>query len=371
MKRQPALDGLRGLAILLVMLSHLLGGRSMGGIVARTMLLACHEGWLGVDLFFVLSGFLITSGLLATRHRDTYWRDFYAKRVLRIFPLYYGVLLVVFGVLRFVPACAEGVRQLAPQQAWLWTYTQNFGIVRGHFFNAPGVFLEHFWSLSIEEQFYVVWPLVVLWGGARLSTVCACIVALSPVARLAAASLGASTQPIYFSTPFRLDGLAVGALLACLRPHFRTLRPYAWIVVACTFGAISSLVGHYGGLRQTPYELAFSLSLASAMFGAMLVLALTSSIVSGVFSLRPLRVLGTYSYGLYVFGGMLQPHLEVWLSTARIQERVHSPIIAAAVHFVGHVSVALAVAMVSYHFYESRFLRLKNRYEADTAKVLA
>src|SRR5262249_46548866 len=135
--------------------------------------LAC---WSGVDLFFVLSGFLITRILLATRASPDYFRDFYMRRALRIFPLTYGVLVAVMLIApHLVRAAAPAA---GPSPAWLWLYGVNlYPLLTGDWYEAPNVLglnFGHFWSLGVEEQFYLLWPLIV-WrlDGRRLARLCA------------------------------------------------------------------------------------------------------------------------------------------------------------------------------------------------------
>ena len=159
----PALDGLRGIAIAAVMVFHftLYGPYSnalMRGLPAiGPALHLAMAGWGGVDLFFVLSGYLITAILLRTKAAPGYFRRFYARRVLRIFPLYYLFLAVGIALSSRLPPAwsAEGSWQL-----WLWTYLTNFKIGSAGWSSVPRAY-EHFWSLAVEEQFYLLWPLLV------------------------------------------------------------------------------------------------------------------------------------------------------------------------------------------------------------------
>src|SRR5437868_4964541 len=137
--QMPALDGLRGIAIVLVLMHQFDLITSPHAIDV-----AFDAGWIGVQLFFVLSGFLITGGLLDTRDQHGYFRGFFVRRVLRIFPLYYAAL---------VATLIAGNTSI-----WLWTYLSNF---------RPHPALPHFWSLAVEEQFYLVWPFVVWLAGRR------------------------------------------------------------------------------------------------------------------------------------------------------------------------------------------------------------
>src|SRR5947209_649249 len=160
----PALDGLRGLAILMVLAFHF----SLGHLAPERFLLAIPYtvagiGWVGVDLFFVLSGFLITGILYDAKASQTYFRDFYAKRVLRIFPLYYGVLVAFFMVIPLVHPL-RSVTELKPVQAWAWLYATNVkdSLAGDWCFDKVWVRLNQFWSLAVEEHFYMIWPVAVL-----------------------------------------------------------------------------------------------------------------------------------------------------------------------------------------------------------------
>src|SRR5437588_9009399 len=175
----PALDGLRGLAILLVMGYHFGqdadgGGTALGPFLSPVFGVGYH----GVDLFFVLSGFLITGILLDMKDRPRYFRNFYIRRILRIFPLYYAVLfclLVLLPLLVTPPVFpfAEAQRR----QAWLWLYASNiYHAWTGHW-RLTG--FSHLWSLAVEEHFYLIWPVVIFFCRARGALVvsAACLVA--------------------------------------------------------------------------------------------------------------------------------------------------------------------------------------------------
>ena len=153
----PALDGLRGIAILLVVLhnapdfpTHSSGFIWLAAIVGTV-------GWIGVELFFVLSGFLITRQLLDSQRSGNYYRAFFGRRILRIFPLYYVALLI--GLVVFPLVFPGAVDSSSPRrdQIWLWTFLFNWA----HPFGTAGFGFSHFWSLAIEEQFYLIWPFVV------------------------------------------------------------------------------------------------------------------------------------------------------------------------------------------------------------------
>ncbi len=157
----PALDGVRGLAVLMVLLDHFVGDMlPPTNSVERVIVYVTAYGAYGVDLFFVLSGFLITGILYDARDKTSYFRNFYMRRFLRIFPLYYGVLALLFFVAPLIPLLQGATLDyLVERQAWAWLYGVNiYTAIRGEWALS---FINHFWSLSVEEQFYLFWPLVV------------------------------------------------------------------------------------------------------------------------------------------------------------------------------------------------------------------
>src|SRR2546427_8382575 len=159
----PVLDGLRGVAVLLVLLIHAIWGplRPATASIDVVVRAVAYAGWMGVDLFFVLSGFLITGILLDTRGQPGWWPNFIARRALRIFPLYYGALTVLFVLLPRLARWSEPqFTTLQANQTWYWTYTVNLlaALTQGR---GTPLSTLHFWSLSVEEQFYLIWPLIV------------------------------------------------------------------------------------------------------------------------------------------------------------------------------------------------------------------
>ena len=169
--------------------------------------LLAQPGWIGVQLFFALSGFLITAGLLDSRTRPHYFRDFYAKRALRIVPLYYTVL---FALLVLLPWLARRPRRSAARhQAPLWFFAPNW------IESSPYGF-AHFWSLAVEEQFYLLWPLVV--SGSRRAACCAPACGSRPARCCCAAPGGLRGRPrtLYMNTACRMDALALGGAGACV-----------------------------------------------------------------------------------------------------------------------------------------------------------
>src|SRR5258706_538487 len=196
----PALDGLRGVAILLVLVLHFApyapGLQAPTVLLDRLYLRVSGIGWTGVDLFFVLSGYLITGILYDTRGSKHYFRQFYARRFLRIFPLYYVALALFLIILPWPHSFDSVIRELRGDAVWYWTYLYNMRVAATGFL--PSSALGHFWSLAVEEQFYLIWPIVVLWLG-RKHLIVTCAVAV--VAALACRLSMSSTTPCFGSSP--------------------------------------------------------------------------------------------------------------------------------------------------------------------------
>lgn len=210
------LDGVRGLAVLAVILFHSIYNFQPANRVEAVVDPLFEAGWAGVDLFFVLSGFLITGILIRSKGRPRYYRNFMIRRALRIMPLYYvyvALTLWVFPAVGIVSAPDAAV--MRDRQAWVWTFLTNFMLV--HFGANAGVHLSHLWSVAVEEQFYLAWPLVVALLSTRsLRRLCIAIVVVAPALRLAASVAGVDAHSINWLTPLRLDALALGGLAAIM-----------------------------------------------------------------------------------------------------------------------------------------------------------
>jgi len=340
LRHVPALDGLRGLALLGVLLFH------ANGILAG--------GYLGVDLFFVLSGFLITSLLLA-EHRETgriALGPFWIRRARRLFPALLSLMPVVALYGRYF-ARTEELRTVRAQALATLAYVANWQAIFRHqsywqLFAAPSP-LEHTWSLSIEEQFYVIWPLVVSLvlrrrRGRALLGVCLAFAALSMVAMFFLFDPSNTTRA-YLGTDTRMSGILFGAALATLispndRFHARTVR-------ALDAGGVLAALGlgiAWATLRGTStflYRGGFWLTELGALALIACAIAGERSLIARMLSIRPLTWLGTISYGVYLWHWPVN----VFLST----ERTH--LHGFALHAL-RFALTFAIAIVSYRFLE-------------------
>lgn len=362
----PALDGLRGVAIACVMLYHqTLIGESPSAL-DRAFAFLPLGGWAGVDLFFVLSGFLITGILLDSRGEDGYYRNFYARRALRILPLYYAVAAFSFLVLpHLAHPRAERFAAAAGDQAWYWLLLSNVPIALAGAFR-HGV-MDVSWSLAIEEQFYLAWPLVVAFlPRRRLARLCAALVAFSLLWRTGALLLGADPVAVLVLTPGRLDGLAVGALVAvAARGPGGLARLRAWSGPAA-LGAAAVLAAIAAGESLDPLRPAMQAAGYGAfvvLAGALLVRTLTASRASALartLERAPLVVLGRYSYALYLFHLPVRGAIRDVLLARGWPLTVGGSYLPAQLAFYAVATGAtLALAWASWHLLEKRFLALR------------
>jgi peptidoglycan/LPS O-acetylase OafA/YrhL len=363
--RIPRLDGLRGVAILAVLLRHFGFAYPVNGVFDRVVSTVLLFGWSGVDLFFVLSGFLITGILIETRNANNYFGSFWARRALRIVPVYFAFLSVWFLVLPRV-APRLGLHAHFGEQHWLpyWTWTANL------FGSVPQ--LGHLWSLSVEEQFYLIWPLVVwLLPNRSVGVLCVALALICPAIRALLLSV-----PLEPSWPWQLfaraDSLAYGALAAVVTREetWRAAAARWWKpgLIVVTVGAVVVLIA-LGDVdlhaNHTPLS-AIGFSLIGIAFGAALVGVVLSPSTSSEFRWldRPwLQALGKYSYGLYLFHGPLA-HISMhalpgsrwwpWLSLRPVYFGFMATCIA----------LSFAAAYASWHLFEKRFLSLKDRFAA-------
>jgi peptidoglycan/LPS O-acetylase OafA/YrhL len=354
MKKIPQLDAVRGVAVLLVLLHNTNVYRSWHlGFIS-------DNGWMGVDLFFVLSGLLITGILLDTKQSEAYFKNFYARRCLRIWPLYYSALLFMFVIVPILRPSEAPVVFAARSSPW-WAYLfylQNFLVPVPTM--ATGL-LGVTWSLAIEEQFYLVWPLVVRFcTEAQLRRIAIAVICLSPALRY---YLSLHQVNIYSNTFCRLDGLMAGALLATvIRSASFSASKFvsrAWItflIAAPLALVIESFHARWIG---------FSVIVAASISFVYLALFSTQRWLRAILTNRFLVYTGTISYGIYVLE-------KIPLDIAKILHLERHPFLALPLT----TAATYALATLSWRLLEKPLLGLKRFFEptpvseAPTAKDL-
>ena len=348
----PQLDGLRAIAVMAVLVHHYLRLGTAGTVAGL------EPGLLGVRLFFVLSGFLITGILLRARQtveqglasRREVLQQFYIRRALRIFPLYYGVLLA---------AWVFGSAEARDQLPWLASYSYNFWIAQLGWYPAH---FSHFWSLAVEEQFYLLWPAAILLVPRRalLPFLLAVIVA-APLYRALAWNLSLPSLWFYVATPSALDALGMGALLAVMAQGQAPAKRLARALLP--LGALA-LLGCVLLQHQPAAAAVFTETLVSLLFMTLVAAAGAGAHGAGprgvagrLLEARPLQYLGKISYGVYVYHLFLPDVARALLAPMGI-----TPPLQGTAHFLVYTAATIAVASLSWHAFERPLNALKSRY---------
>lgn len=294
-KYMPQLDGLRAIAVITVLIQHW-GGNwiTFSGFPI---------GGLGVGLFFVLSGFLITGILLDIKTRNLqdngcgiFWiRQFWARRVLRIFPILY--ITILFGYIFQIPGVFDN---------WQWhvTYLTNFLLWLGGELS----YASHFWTLAVEEQFYIIWPIIVIFAPTRhLPFITLMIIIISPIWRTNVLGLH-NPEHIWALLPSQLDYLGMGALLSVVMKRPSIIQPRYFSQIIFIVGVVGFSFTHFAGMfgfiKQTFLAMIFCSLIYISSIGI-------KGVIGKILSSRPLVFIGKISYGIYILH-MLAPFFWNW-----------------------------------------------------------
>jgi len=362
----PALDGLRGVAILMVMIRHFTptGEETQHGL-AHLIEKTALQGRMGVDLFFVLSGFLITGILLRSKTSPRYFVNFYFRRALRIFPLYYFVVILVTIGLYTLPAWSS-YNNLRTHWPYYWFYLTNF-LAAHHGWDIVEenrVGLGYLWTLAVEEHFYLLWPFVVwIFSEKSLIRVCLAIMVIAPILRGLSPHLGQQDIAYKILTQCRMDSLATGALLAVLiqyKSRAEVLQRFRWVgLIWIPFAAyIAIRTSEFSGVPDVLIR-TFGFSIIAIACATLICVVLGSGWMTTFMTWRPLRFLGVYSYGIYIYHGLLLDYMTDWFGIRRLSLNTNHLWIGILPHYLACISASTLIAVLSYHFLEKPFLKLK------------
>lgn len=340
--RLSRLDGIRALAISLVLAHHTLG---------------FVQGWFGVDVFFVLSGFLITGILRRNRTDESFWGPFYIKRATRILP---PLVLCFMGaaLVYSVPWRGVGLYYIL----FAANIAETFHPLHG---NPLGVL----WSLAIEEHFYLVWPFAIRFlNRSQLIRLITFILCLEPIVRGVLTPFIHSYLPVYYLTPLRLDGLAAGSLLAILLEDARSTQ----LLAACSGRTSAALFVLLAALFTRPSfqreanswwfnSLGYSLIAAFCFFFLAYIFLNEKATLSSALSLAPIAFIGTISYGLYLFSPIVLVRIDQISASLGYSHR----------HRAAPITVAISVMIswLSFKFYEKPIMNWGHRRAAGLRAV--
>lgn len=378
---QPELDGIRGIAILAVMLSHAAGLMEVlphhrpHNIWVSLVAFILVPGWGGVDLFFTLSGFLITGILLRARTRPTYFSTFYARRVLRIFPIYYMFLGLTLLAAHLWPSFSSFLPATGKQRLSYFLYLQNWPYFWADWTGLTSIW-GIFWSLAVEEQFYLVWPTVVRFCRPNLILIL-CLLGFTlgiPLRYWIIFHVTGMNQGVLHFPITRFDGLFLGAALALYRETRGRPVPLAWARWSFLAGAILFLqivLFHTREMFGIGTHIAtYGVTAFVLMFGGLLAASQHSvPWLHRILTNPGLRLAGKYSYGMYVYHFLIYTGfswLAKQLSPATAGEL---PFPLAALWIAIAMAATTGVAIFSYRAIEEPFLRLKHFFPSPSAPV--
>ena len=363
------LDGIRGLAILLVLIHHLLI-LPEGPTISKGLNFIGSLGWMGVDLFFVLSGFLISRILIAGREQPHYFRNFYVRRALRIFPVYYAYLaiyyfvVIKFGILNLDASRRDEASLALP---WLLFYGTNILIaIKGTFIVAT---LNHFWTLAVEEHFYLVWPWIVRkTKGENLLWACVGLVFFAVGLRSTLLMNNVSGFTIHTLSLCRMDDFAIGAMGAILlgSGKIKALEKYLSIMF---YSLLALLIAGFLILRTgeagNPWVQSVGYSIIGLFFLTLIlkvISAPSSSSLRRFFGSSWMCQLGKYSYAIYILQVPILVAIKRSFPTSNIGKLIEEPMMMAVAVSSLCLVLSIAGAVISYHCFEKWFLRLKTLF---------
>ncbi len=349
------LDGVRGIAALMVMIHHFFQGITPSSFILSILKKISIFGQSGVTLFFVLSGFLITRILISTKKAPHFFKNFYIRRTLRIFPLYYFFLLLTYYI---IPAFLNTQSPKFSQQVYYFTYLQNFA--QTFHWDAKGP--EHFWSLAVEEHFYLFWPLIVFFfSNKSLLKIIIGIVVGAMGLRIFMVNEG---YEVFYFTFTRFDSLAIGALLALIeqKNRFTDKRlKYFFLLSLLALGLPTIIMWGYFSGESNNYIQVFKYLLLSGICFAVIGWILSVNeyhLINKILKNKFFSYTGKISYGLYVYHPLAYFLCKKYFNPENT-----------ILYFVECVALTYIISAISFHFFESLFLKLKKYYDYNREAI--
>ncbi|MBE7175239.1 MAG: acyltransferase [Mucilaginibacter polytrichastri] len=354
----PEFDAWRGIGIGCVLFAHAFREKFL-------------FAWIFLDLFFVLSGFLITGILLDTLNKPGYLKNFISRRVLRVFPVYYLSLFVLFYL---IPDSVLDLAYYREKQGWFWLYVQNW-LFSFEGFPAQKA-LHHFWSLAVEEQFYIVWPFVVMLLPRKgIVYFCAFLAVFSIIFRNFGDHLGLVPPYYYVATFSRMEGLVFGAICAVLirqNKHFlEKAAPYLVLIFGSATLVLFAAAGSMDFLHPLNYRVTYTM--VDVFFCGVILFSMASHQfrwLNRILLNRSLIWLGTISYGVYIIH---YPILEIFLNNFQdvLVAYVKKDALAKLICVAGAYTCTITLAYLSFRYFEKPLLRLKRYFTPKAAASAA
>ncbi|MEO7765889.1 MAG: acyltransferase [Ferruginibacter sp.] len=354
LKHYKALDGVRAIAALMVMFFHFFKDVEAKNGVLVIIKKYSVFGQTGVSLFFVLSGFLISRILLNTKQSPTYFINFYIRRALRIFPLYYLYLIIFYFILPFLEK-----NPIVPfdQQLAFWIYLQNIAATFNWDVNGP----QHFWSLAVEEHFYLFWPFLIYFlDKNKIKIAIFVLIVLAFITRIL---LIKNNLGVFYFTLSRMDELAIGAFLAILEIEGKLISANSkkFLLLFCLVLLPTVVLWIFtSNLGMVSVQISKFILFAFCYFGLIgfIITAKESFWIKKILNHKALTYTGKISYGLYVY----HPMCFLLLNEYFIIDSVF-------LLFILSFSFCFLTASLSFYLFESKFLVLKKNFENNYAKL--
>ena len=367
------LDGIRALAVLMVCFAHFFqvnenylytNSKYLGILLFKFSQIGLN----GVNLFFILSGFLITRILLNSKDSKNYFKTFYLRRLIRIFPLYYFALILSFLILPNFIDIDEPGRNIISNQIWLWSYTSNLSSI--FFFSEWDLSLNfpsfgHFWSLCVEEHFYIFWPFLIYFMSIKnLKKSLKIILICSFLLFLFNENFDSQLAFLKWSSIKYSGILSLGGLIAIynnssiISTYIYSISKKTFFPLLFVFLILSLIIP-----RNFLYFDFINIIFSSLFFSVLIICAINNNkVIEYLFNNRILSFIGKLSYGIYVYHGLIRPYLSKYI-LPQVTHICNESILTIVVYTIISTLISIIIAYVSWILIEKQFLKLKTKFD--------